>query len=181
MQIVNMKGLNDEQLRQAAQILADELPEGWKDLDEAIKEVNERLFVEEGNTLLAAVQDGQVLGFVGILPHYNGKVFELHPLAVRREAQGRGIGRALVNAIEARAKEQKGLTLWLGADDERNPGQTSFANVNLYENLPEKIAGFVPGSHQTAFYMKMGFAVVGVMPDANGPGKPDIFMAKKIY
>jgi aminoglycoside 6'-N-acetyltransferase I len=30
-------------------------------------------------------------------------------------------------------------------------------------------------------YQKCGFLIVGVMPDANGPGKPDILMAKRIY
>jgi len=26
----------------------------------------------------------------------------------------------------------------------------------------------------------MGYAIVGVIPDANGPGKPDIIMAKRM-
>jgi aminoglycoside 6'-N-acetyltransferase I len=34
--------------------------------------------------------------------------------------------------------------------------------------------------HPTAFYQKLGFQIVGVMPDANGIGKPDIIMAKDI-
>lgn len=34
--------------------------------------------------------------------------------------------------------------------------------------------------HPYEFYPKMGFAIVGVMPDANGIGKPDIFMAKRL-
>jgi hypothetical protein len=29
-------------------------------------------------------------------------------------------------------------------------------------------------------YQKLGFVIVGVMPDANGPGKPDIYMAKRV-
>ncbi len=34
--------------------------------------------------------------------------------------------------------------------------------------------------HPYGFYEKQGFVIVGVMPDANGPGKPDILMAKRI-
>jgi len=30
-------------------------------------------------------------------------------------------------------------------------------------------------------YQKCGFVIVGVVPDANGLGKPDILMAKRIY
>lgn len=30
------------------------------------------------------------------------------------------------------------------------------------------------------FYEKLGFMIVGVMPDANGIGKPDIYMAKRV-
>lgn len=28
--------------------------------------------------------------------------------------------------------------------------------------------------------LEVGFVIVGVMPDANGWGKPDIFMAKRV-
>jgi aminoglycoside 6'-N-acetyltransferase I len=30
------------------------------------------------------------------------------------------------------------------------------------------------------FYQKLGLVIVGVMPDANGLGKPDIYMAKQV-
>ena len=180
MEIIDMKTLPQEMLQQAGQILTDELPEGWANLGEAMEEINDRLFNEKDNTFLAVVEDNTLIGFVGILPIYGGKVFELHPLAVRKDMQGRGIGRLLVESIEKAARERNGITMWLGADDEREPGQTSFANVNLYEDLSRKIEEFNPGRHQTAFYIKMGYTVVGVMPDANGIGKPDIFLAKRL-
>ena len=34
--------------------------------------------------------------------------------------------------------------------------------------------------HPYSFYQKMGFVITGVVPDANGPGKPDILMAKRV-
>lgn len=36
------------------------------------------------------------------------------------------------------------------------------------------------GGHPYPFYEKLGYKIVGVFPDANGIGKPDIWMAKRI-
>lgn len=185
MTIVNMDTLDRHQLGQAAQMLTDELPLGWATLDDAMEEVVTLLdkdAQEPGALFLAAIDSGtdEVIGWCGILPEYSGRVFELHPLVVRRDQQGKGIGKKLLSAIEAAAKEKGGLTLYLGADDEAPGGETSFANVDLYDNLPRHINEFDPGQHQTAFYIKCGFKVVGVVPDANGRGKPDIMLAKAL-
>ena len=179
MQIVNTAQLDQGQILQAAQILTDSLPLGWETLQDALNEFAERLIPE--NTILAAVEDGDVLGIGGILaPSYDGNVFELHPLAVRADKRGQGIGRTIVQALEDEARRQGGLLLQLGADDESEGGETSLANVDLFDDLPGKLAAFDPGSHQSAFYLKLGFKIIGVMPDANGTGKPDIFFGKRL-
>lgn len=179
MQIINMTQLNQAQITQAAQILTDSIPIGWPTLKDALAEIQERLIPE--NTILAAVEEDTVLGWGGILsPVYNGNVFELHPLAVRSDRRKQGIGRAIVIALEDAAKQQGGLTIYLGADDEKEEGETSFANVDLYENLPKRIETFNPGTHQSGFYMKLGYKIIGVMPDANGVGKPDIVFGKRL-
>ena len=180
MKIISMKELTPSQLLQAAQMLTDELPLGWASLSDAEEEIAELLCDKAEATLLAAVENDEVLGWCGILPEYNGKVYELHPLVVRRDKQGKGIGRQLMEHIEHAAKERGGITLMLGADDEAPGGETSLANVDLYDNPLNHLKNFEPGTHQTAFYLKLGYQIVGVMPDANGVGKPDIFMAKRL-
>ncbi|NLC69593.1 MAG: GNAT family N-acetyltransferase [Clostridiaceae bacterium] len=179
MQIINMNNLNKTQIIQAAQILTDSIPIGWPILKHALDEIHELLTPK--NTLLAAIEDDIVVGGGGILPAYNGNVFELHPLAVRSDKRRQGIGRAIVTALEDEARKQGGLTIHVGADDERGNGETSFANVDLYDDLPGKIISFSPGTHQSGFYLKLGYKIIGVMPDANGIGKPDIFLGKRLW
>lgn len=180
MKIVNMKMLNKTQIFQAAQILSSELPIGWPTTDKALLEINERWKDEPDALFIAAVENDEVIGWCGILPRYSGNVFELHPLAVRRDWQRKGVGTKLVDGISVFAREKGGLTLMVGADDEKPGGETSLANADLYDNLPSHISEFNPGAHQTAFYLKQGFKIIGVMPDANGIGKPDIYLAKRL-
>ena len=175
-----MRTLNKVQLVQAAQMLADELPIGWPSLQDAIEEVNDLLSNKPGALYFAAIENEEVAGWCGILPEYCGRVFELNPLVVRHDMQRKGIGTALMDEAEKTARGAGGITLWIAADDERPGGETSFANVDLYDNLPKRMQEFEPGAHQTAFYMKLGYKIVGVMPDANGNGKPDIFLAKRL-
>jgi aminoglycoside 6'-N-acetyltransferase I len=36
------------------------------------------------------------------------------------------------------------------------------------------------GGHPMSFYRALGFVVTGVVPDANGRGRPDILMSRRI-
>jgi hypothetical protein len=89
------------------------------------------------------------------------------------------VGRALVNDFEDQVRFRGGSTIYLGTDDENN--RTSLGGVDLYLD-PLGAAARIQnlGRHPFEFYRKMGFAIVGVLPDANGFGKPDIFMAKRV-
>jgi len=180
MKIVPLKSLGAAQWEQAAQMLYDEMPQGWPTIDDArqeLREICEKQFDGEPE-LLAALASEEVIGWVGILPDYGGRVWEIHPLVVRGDHQGRGIGRVLMIAIEEVARARGGQTISLGTDDETS--ESSLSGVDLYDDLPQQLRDFEPGRHPSAFYMKLGYRLVGVMPDANGPGKPDIFMAKRL-
>lgn len=175
----------DERLRtQMAEMLTEGFrlawPGSWDTLEEAVEEVTEAL--EEGKVCRVAVDDGgNALGWIGGQHRY-ARVWELHPLVVRPDVQGRGIGRALVQDLEERVRERGGITLQLGTDDET--GATSAHGTDVYEDVGGHIARLrivePKWRHPLDFYRKCGFTVIGLMPDANGIGKPDILMAKRV-
>lgn len=175
--------LEDELLiGQAAQLLVDAFrehwPDAWPTLEDGLKEVHEML-ESERICRVAVDEQGNLLGIIGGIPGYDGNVWELHPLAVQPSQQGQGIGRALVEDLEGQVRAKGGLTITLGSDDEDD--MTSLSNVDLYENLWEKIRDIHNyKNHPIAFYQKLGYVITGVVPDANGKGKPDILMAKRI-
>lgn len=88
-------------------------------------------------------------------------------------------GRDLVTDLERLVGELGGTTIYLGKDDEDN--MTSHSDKDLYPNEFEHLSNIENlGGHPFSFYQKIGFSIVGVIPDANGPGKPDIIMAKRV-
>ncbi len=110
---------------------------------------------------------------------YDVTAWELHPLAVRSDYRGRGIGSQLVAALEKEVAARGGVTIYLGTDYEF--GQTSLSGTDLYEDTYEKIKNIKNlRKHPYEFYQKIGYKIVGVIPDANGIGKPDIWMAKRV-
>jgi aminoglycoside 6'-N-acetyltransferase I len=156
---------------------AEHSPDSWPDLPSALEEISEAL--APGKVCLAALDEGgAVLGWIGAQHEY-ALVWELHPLAVRPSNQRQGVGRALVAEVEARVRTLGGLTLRLGTDDEDD--QTSLAGLDLYPNPLEHLARLQNRrGHPFEFYQRCGYAVIGVIPDANGFGKPDILMAKRL-
>ncbi|OLP19150.1 N-acetyltransferase [Leptolyngbya sp. 'hensonii'] len=173
---------NQAMMQQIAVLLVDSFrdnyPEAWPDLQSALEEVRASLL--PGRLSRVAVNDrGMVLGWAGGIRQYDGNVWELHPLMVHPQYRYRGIGKALVADLKEQVRQRGALTLWVGTDDEM--GMTTLSGVDLYGDVLGHIAHIrnLKG-HPYAFYQKVGFVIVGVMPDANGPGKPDIYMAMPV-
>jgi aminoglycoside 6'-N-acetyltransferase I len=153
--------------------------EDWQDLASALQEVHDSLTADRISRV--AVDDtGQVLGWIGAIPSYAGRVWEIHPLVVSPSHRRMGVGRALVDDIEQVVATRGGLTLWLGSDDEN--GETTAAGIDLYADVAGAIQTLktLRGEHPFEFYQRLGFHVMGFLPDANGRGKPDIFFAKRV-
>jgi aminoglycoside 6'-N-acetyltransferase I len=182
MKIITLLPDNKHIVHQAAQLLVDAFrehwPDAWSTLDEALQEIRE-MFEPEKIARVALDENGNLLGVIGGIPGYDGHVWELHPLAVQPHLQGKGIGRALVEDFEEQVRQRGGLTITLGTDDEDN--MTSLSNADLYEDLWDKVKNIrnLKG-HPFEFYRKMGYVITGVVPDANGRGKPDILMSKRV-
>lgn len=153
-------------------------PDAWPDIETALQEVKASLGADRISRI-AIDQTGKVVGWIGGIKQYRGRVWELHPLVVHPACQRKGIGRALVKDLEEQVRRRGGLTLWVGTDDEDQ--QTSLSGVDLYPNVLEHLAKIRNLAHHPyTFYQKLGFVIVGVLPDANGFGKPDIFLAKRV-
>ena len=184
MQIIDLLPENKDAVRQAVTLLFEVFkehhPNAWPTMEAAMEEVKET-FGENRISRVAVDSEGLLLGWIAGsgAEHYQGKAWELHPLVVRPEWQGRGLGSVLVADLEDKVRQRGGCAIWLGTDDENN--QTTLGGVDLYPNILERLANIRNlNLHPYEFYLKVGFSIVGALPDANGPGKPDIFMAKRV-
>lgn len=151
-------------------------PDGYPDLPLAREEV--RASLEPGRISRVVVRGGQLCGWVGAISQYHGHAWELHPLVVAPSWRGRGLGAALVADLEELVRERGGVTLYVGTDDV--DGGTTLSGKDLYPHVLQHALEARAVSHPMGFYLKMGFVVVGVLPDANGFGRPDILMAKRV-
>jgi aminoglycoside 6'-N-acetyltransferase I len=164
---------------QAAATLAEAFPDenGWPTIELGLAEIE---WIAKDGFVRAALEHSTVAGWVGGLPEYRGRVWELHPIVVAKDRRLQGIGRTLVSAFEDEARRRGGLTATLGTDD--HYGQTSVFNADLYRDLPGHISSLrdLGQRHPFLFYRRLGYVVTGVMPDANGRGRPDIYMSKAL-
>jgi aminoglycoside 6'-N-acetyltransferase I len=172
--------LSHRQREEAAAILMRALahvPSAWHDRGAARAEVA-TFFGDPERTAIAAVEGEQLVGWIGAILQ-SEHAWELHPLVVDPSHQRRRCGTLLVNALEAAARRAGACTIWLGTDDDF--GGTNLYGADLYPNVLERLARIEPkGAHPYTFFRRMGFSAVGVLPDADGIGKHDILMAKRI-
>ena len=182
MRIVDLRPRDRALVRQVARLLVDGFrehePDAFPDVQVALAEVR-KSSDRERLRRVAVEAPGTALGWIGGIRHYRGRSWELHPLVVKPDRQRRGIGRALVQDFERQVARRGATTIYLGTDD--IDGRTSVAGINLYPDVlghAKRIRSL--RGHPYEFYQKLGFVVIGVLPDANGPGRSDIFLAKRV-
>lgn len=179
--IVDLTPDRGDWVEQAAVLLHDAFrnrTQDWQDLDSTRQEVLASLAPDRISRVLLD-NSGNVLGWIGGIPMYRGRVWELHPIVVAESQRRQGLGRALVHDLERVVEGRGALTLWAGSDDEND--ETSLSGADLYLDIPGSIRDIKNlRGHPYEFYLRLGFRITGVMPDANGRGKPDIVLAKRL-
>jgi len=174
---LNMRAECEAAARLLNVAFAQNWPDSWATMEKAREEVSE--MVDPERIARVALDGEDVVGWIGGIPEYNGNVWELHPLVVTPQRQRQGIGALLVRDFEEQVRRRGGLTIQLGTDDVNE--MTSLSNVDLYTDTWGKIHNIRNfKGHPYSFYEKMGYVITGVMPDANGRGKPDIYMTKRV-
>lgn len=179
MKIIELRELDRTGRAKAAKLLRDSIRGPAYQLPGSAESETETFFHEADRFALSAIEDGALRGWIGGIRSYS-HALELHPLVVEAAWRGRGIGRRLVEALEARARELGFLTLYVGADDE-------FGGTNLFgaELFPQPLTALAriqasANGHPFFFYRRLGFQPAGIIPDANGRGRPDLFLVKRI-
>lgn len=177
---VDFRDLTAPQRAEAARILREALahmPDAYDKPGEAEAEV-QTFLADPERFAFAAVDGDAVLGWIGAIETYS-HAWELHPLVVDPSRQRQGVGAALAAELETRCRAKGILVLYLGSDDAF--GGTSLFGRDLFPGVLSHAPRLAPaGGHPFVFYQRLGYEVVGLIPDANGPGKPDILMAKRI-
>ncbi len=182
MRIINLTAENSRAVEQTAMLLVEGFratgSASWTNLEDALSEIRDS-FQPDQISRVAVDEAGNVQGWIAGTEEYDGHVWELHLLVVREDCRRQGVGRALVLDFEKEVALRGGSTIFPGTDDE--VFRTSVGGVDLYPNVLDKLHTIRNlRQHPFEFYQKAGFEIVGVIPDANGFGKPDILMAKRV-
>jgi len=129
----------------------------------------------------ALLENGVPRGWAGA-EQSSESAWELHPLLVDPDRHRAGIGRRLVEDIERHARDAGALTMELSTTDAT--GATTLGGIDLYADplgalarldVVDPVAG-----HAFRFWQRVGYTVVGVIPDAEGVGAPSIHLAKSL-
>lgn len=69
--------------------------------------------LDRGGAILIAEYEGEVVGTVGLVPGHDEGVLELIKMSAREDIQGKGIGRALMEAAIAKSRQMGASHIWL--------------------------------------------------------------------
>ena len=174
--IIDLNRGDSERIRQVVEIY---LQAFRKESEErALREIEDRFGAGRISLVAMDQDDDNVVGWIAAMLD-TGRSWELNPLVVRLDRRRQGIGRALVTDLESILVGRDAYTVFLTTDDLYEP--TSLTGFDLYPNVFEHLARIQsPEGNPYRFYEKVGYTIVGAIPDLNGLGRPDIILSKRL-
>ncbi len=147
------------------------------DVTQALADVVQ--FAPEDRSLFARDGDGAPIGWLR-MEHFRGQVSaEVKLVAVHPARRRQGVGCTLVMAAEERMRASGCVTMLATVGDTR--GRTNLYGVDVTEDAPRLLADFsCHADHPAGFFLQIGYRLVGLLPDAYGPGKHDLTLARRI-
>ena len=181
--IINLYEASDMILEQAAVVLFEAAKSftlsTWPTLQFCRGEVENCL--REQYLCLGYIRKDELAGWIGLRPQYGGYTWKIHPLVVHPHHQSTGIGSDLLYEAEKLVYEKGGRNLFIGVPDELE--QTSLGGKDIFKtSLFDQLKAFEAGNgrHPGGFFLKNGYTLTGIIPDALGKGRPDILMIKPL-
>lgn len=112
--------------------------------------------IESGWEYYLAKVNGAAAGFAGLVPEHDRKKMMLSKIYVKESCRGQGVGRAMLDFIEAQCKTSGFVTLWL--------------TVNRFNNGPIE------------WYKRHGFVIVDEVRKDIGQGfyMDDFILEKRV-
>ncbi len=117
--------------------------------DEAMLTDPERLILNPGGQILVADQEGQSIGCVALIPTPDD-AYEVAKMAVAPELQGQGIGRRLLEAAIAWARERGAGRLYLESNARLTPALRLYESLG-FRHLPPEVRPVSPYSRADVF------------------------------
>jgi len=108
-------------------------------VDEAILRNPDDKILAPGGDILFARRAGKVVGTVALKHHGNG-IYELTKMAVIASAQGRGIGRKLLEACIDRYRELGGRLLYLESQQRLLPALRLYESAGFRHAAPRRLS-----------------------------------------
>ena len=98
--------------------------------NKALETINE--CIKEENICIGIKIEEQLIGWVGLRLMYD-KTWELHPMAIKPEFQGKGYGKILLSELEKMAQKKGIIGIVVGSDDETN--KANYLKIKLQRKI----------------------------------------------
>lgn len=177
MKIIPLLLEDENYINQCAMLLKENFEE-FCNIESAIQAILNSIDKSKIN-IIAINESETVLGWICGVEQYNANIWTIQPIVVKKEYQRKGIGKLLVCKFENLVALRKGITIILSTGDGKN--RTTLSGKDIYQDIFKEIENIKNLNNSPyEFYLKLGFKIVGVIPDSYGFGKPDILMAKRV-